>query len=193
MTNKFLPFIVETSTPLHVYQTILSRSKGINQLDILSIFAIVLNEDIKDLRAFAKELPDMNAKELYVEIIQKYSSHKVNEEMSELFLILIQEYIDYEKFTDNLSDMSLTDKAGFMCVIAAYGDTRSYCEFDFSRLFSEEKQQILNNVPDHVKFSNSGVAVQITSRIQLMAFILYKAMFFSGSPKTVFKAVRKFS
>jgi hypothetical protein len=50
MSNKFLPFIVENSTPLHILKTLLSRSKGMNEVLVASILYLVLEEDIKKLR-----------------------------------------------------------------------------------------------------------------------------------------------
>jgi len=59
MANKFLPFIVETSSPVHILKTLLSRSKGMNNNLVASMLYLIFTTELSKLRDIVKELPDM--------------------------------------------------------------------------------------------------------------------------------------
>ena len=140
--NKFLPFIVDSSTPKHIYKTLLSRSKGMNNVLIASVFNLTLNVNIKSLRDHVKALPDMPLEGLYEELLQKYGQYRIDEECLAYFRNLA-EYVtagQVEPWTEELQEFTPKDAMAFFCVVSIKGDKENtYSKFNFSGLHDISK------------------------------------------------------
>ena len=75
MSNKFLPFVVESSPPDTIFKHILKRSKGLSKIRIIEIFVLVLCENIKEIREHINKLPEMTFEALCDELIQIYPQY----------------------------------------------------------------------------------------------------------------------
>jgi len=189
MSNKFLPFVVESSTPHNIFKTLISRSKGMSRALIASIFNLTLNVDIKELRKIANELDEMSLDQLYEELLQRYDIYRVNTESLNYFTNII-EYFPKERdeegwwWCDKLTDFSAKDVMIFFCVYTLKDKTGGdYSEIDFGGLHNYE--EILMDFGKFVKFSDDGVVAEFKDFYALKTFILYRALLHEQmEPKT---------
>lgn len=176
MANKFLPFIVDKSTPAHIYQTLLSRSKGMNTNLITSIFHTVLVNGIKEVRNYVKSLPDMPLEKVYEELTVHYQKDKITDEELQLFLNLELHLTpeDSNRWVDELDEFTLKDVLAFFLVMAKIGAITDVTEMDFNSLYLQgTRENILKNIPDYVNFSDAAPAKLFSSPWDLQAYILY--------------------
>lgn len=184
MANKFLPFIVEKSTPIHIYQTLLSRSKGMNMNTVMSVLYTVLEVGITDLRKFIKTLPDLPLQQLYEEIIGKYSQYRLEDSELKVFTSLknyIQEN-DKKEWSEELSDLELSDILMFFLVMVKANRLDQVCNLPFDKLY-HDGQDVLNNLPNAIAFSDGGERMEFKNAKDLKAFILYN-VFIAEEPPT---------
>lgn len=175
MSNKFLPFIVDSSTPKNIFKTLMSRSKGMNSVLIASIFNLTLKIDIKKLRSTVKELPEMPLEKVYEELLQKFPQHRVDEEVLYYAHNVIKLFPpgDYAK---QLSEFSAKDKATFFCVISkSKYPFDEYSKTNFKKI--HDFKVILENFKEYVHFSDEGVVTKFSGLPHLKTFILYNAIF----------------
>ena len=193
MANKFLPFITEKSTPLHLYQALLSRGKGINEVTLLTLFYIVVKEGIEPIRSFIKNLPSMDTVKLYEHIVQNYP-HRFNEQDLNVFQKL-EHFLtpdEIEEISDSLNEFELKDVLSFLYLMTFCNQEENYTSLPFTALL-KNKDQILNNIPDYVKFDNDGVARAFKDAETLRVFILYTAAIKKASSPYPIRAVFKSS
>ena len=181
MSNKFLPFIVDKSTPIHIYTTLLSRSKGMNYGVVASIFRIVLVKGVEEVRKHAKELPEMALIKLYQEIISKYQNYRVSEFVLSDFMNIANYVgktdIDLLSKEVNEAELSAKDLMVFLMVMAMVDKLPDVTELRFDHLLHENTVgRVLSEIPAYVSFSDTGFPMTFQSEIELRAYILYKAL-----------------
>jgi len=183
MSNKFLPFVVENSTPLHVFKTLLTRSKGMNQVLIASTFNMILNEDIKVLRAKVKDMPEMPLEKLYEELLIKYPVYRVKDEVLATYQNIVQFFPmqnkDVDMWSKELQVYSTNDIMLFFCSMAYTGKpTGEYTDFPYNLIMDNDStNKILENIQEYVMFADDGVDVKFDNAIELRCFILYHGLF----------------
>lgn len=192
MTNKFLPFIVDSSTPKHIFKTLLSRSKGMNKHTVASIFNLTLNTDIKKLRSLAGEMPEMQLEALYQELLQRYPQHHIDEEVLRYFHDIVYFAPENKWRTEELDEFTITDTMSFLCVLSKKDvDMSEYTKIDWSKLHNFE--DILKNFKKYVTFSDTGTTTKFKSVTALKTYVLYcgvlKPQIDKDSPMTPICAV----
>jgi hypothetical protein len=179
MANKFLPFIVEKSTPEHIYNTLLQRSKGMNINLVTSIFYMVLEKGVVELREYVKTMPEgISVTHMYEEMVGKFAHYQIMDE-------------DLQKFTDLAPllgthdwaavDPELTkqfeskDILAFLYVMGKLGKLEEYTTLNFGRYLSDASD-VLTNLPQFITFSDNGKPYEFYSAAELKTFILYHSL-----------------
>ncbi len=177
MANKFLPFIVEKSTPLHIYQTLLSRSKGMNYGLIASIFRMVLGVGISDLRKYVNTLPELPLEKLYQELLDHYSTYRTDDELMKVFINL-HEYMkpeDMDRMDPDLAEFEPKDILIFFMVLAQADMVADYSTIPFGKVIVHT-DKVLANIPEYIEFSDTGEEMYFKNADDLKAFIVYHSM-----------------
>jgi hypothetical protein len=184
MSNKFLPFIVESSTPVNIFNTIMSRSKGMNTVLVTSIFNVVLNSDIKTLRGMAKELPEMPLEKLYEELVARHPHYAVDDQMLKIFSGLTK-YISKDavkSWSEKLHEFGVNDIMLFMLPMsdnhAALGE---YTDMPFNKIV-EDYDEIMNNVQEYVRFDDTGERMTFKTESDMKSYIFYRALLMDTDP-----------
>lgn len=176
-TNKFLPFIVESSTPKSIYKTLLSRSKGMNKALIASMFNLTLNVDIKLLRETAKALPEMGLEQLYHDMLQSYGDYRVDTETLDFFKNIHGYFPANQLWWDGkeLGEFNNDDAMAFFCVCTLKPYVaEQYTEIDFSRIHLHET--VLLDFAKYVSFSDDGEEMRFSNYHDLKTFVLYNCL-----------------
>lgn len=181
MANKFLPFIVEKSTPEHIYQTLLSRSKGMNMNLVTSIFYMVVDKGVAELRDFVKTLPDgISVTQMYEEMVGKYAHYQIMDEDLNLFVDLapiLGSHDWHEIHSDATKGLESKDILAFLFVMQKIGKIKDYTTLDFERYFDPAKRSdVLANLGEYVTFSDNGQPREFANHSELKTFILYHAL-----------------
>ena len=180
MSNKFLPFVVENSTPLHMFKTLMSRSKGMNQVLIASTFNLILSVDIKILRKRVKELPEMPLEKIYEELLIKYPMHRVTDEVLATYQNIVQFFPnDCEPWASELTEYSENDVMLFFCSMAYAGKPSGvYTDFPYNLIMEgNSSDDVLADISKHVKFSDKGKKIIFNTAAELRCFVLYHGLF----------------
>jgi hypothetical protein len=186
MANKFLPFIVESSTPLNIFKTLVSRSKGMNQLTLAAIFRLILSKPIKELRATVKLFDEMPLEKIYDELLVKYDGYRIENNCVSLLNTMLHWFpANHTSWSEDLNIYEKKDIVTFIVgMILAGRDISEYTNMPFDNLVlqvggrRERVQSILSNVDDYVHFSDTALnSLFICKREDLVSFVLYKAMF----------------
>ena len=199
MANKFLPFIVETSKPLHIFKTILSRSKGMNRTLIASVFYLVLTRPLKTIRDQVKEFPDMSLEKIYEELLVKYPECRLDSKDIQIFTTLPKWFPSPENrsndlWIDDLNKFEEKDIMLFMLgICSTEKDYSEYTNIPFGAL--AYPNPVLENIPKYVDFADRGEKVYFESKTELLSFVLYQALLAGAvdpdAPKKVFCAAFK--
>ncbi len=171
MSNKFLPFIVESSTPLNIFKTLITRSKGMNRILLASIFNATLQVDIKKLRAHAKELPEMSLEKLYEEIMSKWDKYRISGWQLRMFEHWLA-WIDKDSYrNENMKEFSSKDVMLFFCVMSHAGKDLN----DYTHIKWQEglKTDVLLNLPKHISLGDNGKEIVVSNEQELQSFLLY--------------------
>ena len=196
MANKFLPFVVEKSTPLHIFETLLSRSKGMNTSLIASVFNVVLKVGIGELRQFVKTLPDMPLDTVYEEVVQRHSNHRVSDTDIKFFQGLGNYFTEkeHDHIVAELREHEFNDVMLFFVVLAMNDEPNhpidEYTNIPFVKI-QKQMVDVLKNLPDHVPFSDTGEVKEFKDAYDLQAFIIYSALICETSLTPVRAVFRK--
>ncbi len=194
MSNKFLPFIVEKSEPLQVYQTLLSRSKGMNFITVSTVLYIVLDRGITEVRKFVKTLPELQLEKLYEEIIQHYQTHQILVDVMNRYISLAKYFPSStnEAWSDKFQEYEVKDIMIFMLVLSHISATavEKYTSLDFTSVINHHKA-IMENLPNYITFSNTGEPNEFAGAADLEAFILYNVLMNRGKLAPAIKATFK--
>ena len=181
MANKFLPFIVESSTPLHIFKTLLTRSKGMNDVLVASTFRLVLSIDIKTLREQSKEMPEMPLEKIYEELLIKHPQCRIEDTDIQRILSVFKwlpKNPDTNLWHLELDQFERKDIALFLCglYLSDY-EGETYTAMPFYDIIKNlhDFDAIYGTVQDYVKFSDTGETVMFLDEGDLKGFVLYHA------------------
>lgn len=200
MANKFLPFIVETSTPLHIFKTMLSRSKGMNVVVLASVFNLVLTRDISALRDIVKDMPDMALEKLYEELLIKFPGARLDARQVDVFQGMVKWFPEGDHWIDDLKQFEEKDvMLFFLAMCHASMDIEPFTNAPFASLVltdPSETYAVLDNLPEYVKFSDDGDhEVLFKNSAELRTFILYEGLIKESmvpdAPARTYRAVFK--
>lgn len=179
MANKFLPFIVEKSTPDHIYRTLLQRSKGMNINLVTSIFWMIADKGVTELRDFVKSLPDgLSVTQMYEEMVGKYSQYQIFDDDLNIFIDLANHFTaeDWQEFdADLIKELDPKDILAFIFVMYKLGEVDQWSDLNFQVLIGEV-DNVLSNIGEYALFADDGEATEFYSNNDLKAFILYQAL-----------------
>lgn len=183
MANKFLPFIVESSTPIHTFKTLLSRSKGVNDVTVASIFNMVLAYGIKKTREVAKELPEAPLSSIYEELLLKLPAYRLQDEQLQLFHDVSNFFFPTPTDTEDWWSEELNQfetkeiMTFFLTMLMASKDITEYTNISFHKLVEPiVKDTVTSDISKFVKFADNGQVVHFNRKEELLAFILYHAL-----------------
>lgn len=180
MANKFLPFIVEKSTPVHIFSTVLSRSKSMNHQLIASILNIVMSVGIAKVRTYVNTLPDMPLSSLYEKVISHYNIYSVDSSYLNCFTALSKYFSkeDRDSLCKDLSTWETVDVLIFLAVTSIHLDAKEmeqYTTLPVHKITGMRKE-ILSNIPYYVNFSDTGSPMVFNSPGELEAYVIYAAV-----------------
>lgn len=191
---KFLPFIVEKSTPENVYQTILSRSKGLNNLLVASILFLVLDKGITKVRKTASTYPDtLPLGKLYEELLTVYPGYSISNENFQIVHAIgkyIEEYA-WDRIPDSLKEYELTDIMSFLLVMVYINKLSEYTSLSFKHLFDGKREEAVNDLVPHKLFSSECIPRLFSSSDDLAAYIHFHVLVFSEWEVRPVKAILK--
>lgn len=192
MANKFLPFVVEKSTPINIFSALLSRSKGMRPSLIASVFNLILKVGVVPIRKYIKTLDDMPTTQLYEELTSQFSDCRIDSGLLELYMSFAQFLApDYkERVSDELHDLSADDVTIFFMVMLDHPMWDEYTSIPFP-LLEQKREQILFNLPNYIVFSDTGIPTEFRDANHLQAFILYNTVLSSDPIKNPIRAVCK--
>ena len=175
MANKFLPFIVEKSTPINIYQTLLSRSKGMNVLLVTSIFYLVVSKGILEVRKFVKTLPELQLEELYTAIMEGFPNFRIQDDEFKLYTSFARHTDKNRNWSRELGEFTIFDTFAFFLVMSKVDRLHEVTDMPFDKVVAD-KEGILNNIQKYVLFSDSAEVKEFYNSIDLQAYILYQAL-----------------
>lgn len=179
MANKFLPFIVEKS-PLHsIYQTMLTRSKGINTITFLNVFLAVGKHGIKKVREFVYSKSEkMDTNDLYQAIFNHFGDGIDTEDYKAFNLL---EYsMTIKELTEEdtkFNEYGYSDILGFIFVVAILGKSSEYFKIDYEN-YLENYPHVIENLKKFMTFDeeNPGVVIDVETKDELVSKILYYSL-----------------
>lgn len=189
---KFLPFVVEKSTPIHVYQTLISRSKGLNNLLVTSILYMVVEKGITEIRSAAAELPNMNLNQLYEQLLNAYPSYRITiEQYNKVQSVRRHLTPSHNKFfSSELRDYEASDIMNFLLVMVLTGKLDKYSQLRFQNLFNGEAEKAEISLTDTGLFSENGDEYIFSSKEDLAGYIwLYECILPTDSKTQAVRAV----
>lgn len=175
MANKFLPFVVARSTPIHIFTTLLSRSKGVNIHTIIDVFNIVLEEGIEEVRAYVKTLEEMGASQVYGAVCEKFSGSRLSIEYYNLFISFKPYLPDFKMHcSDEIKELNLDEFLAYCSVTHELEDFSDTVSLPFAEVISARKE-IYSDIQQLTKISSKGVPVSFNDENDFNAFvIMYK-------------------
>lgn len=188
MANKFLPFIVEKS-PLHsIYQTMLSRSKGVHTLTLLSVFSIVGDHGIKTVREFVDLQTEEMSTDILYQKISNHFKHGINSEDYEAFLLL-QNSMTLGQLTEGdkrFNEYGFSDILGFIYVLSTLKKTYDYFSVDY-RIYLEQHSTALENLKQYITLVDKypDIQVSVSNMEELKSHILFYSLIYLGDVKTI--------
>ena len=175
---KFLPFIVEKSTPLHIYQTLIQRSKGMNTNLVTSILYLVADKGIIAVRKSATSLPEMPLNKLYEELLNIHSSYRISNIDFNAFQ-LIKDYVKFhamDKISEELKDYSISDQLSFLLVMSYIGKLNEYTELPLERLIDGGAVESEHLLHQSKLFSSDGDVMEFASKDELASYIWFHSV-----------------
>lgn len=179
---KFLPFVVESSTPLHTFQSLISRSKGINNITIASIFYAILDKGINEIRERAKTYPDNIATErLYEELMDDYPNHKIKTSDFNKIMNIKNEMEVTDSIPDRLKDYETVDALIFLMVVTLVNLYEDYTDLPLYKLFNGEAEKLETNLKETGLFSNDGMNAYFATKASLIGYIHFYGCIYQES------------
>jgi len=188
---KFLPFVVEKSTPLYIYQTLVSRSKGMNVVLVASIFFLVIDKGITTVRKQAAELPEMSLDKLYEVLLNGNSSNRISNVHFQK-MQAVGPYIQAHAWKDlpaELAEYELTDIMSFLLVMHFVGKLSDYTPLRLEKLFNGAAEKLETQLKKTKLFSNDGEELLFSSKEEIAAYVHFHAGVMSKKKTVPIKAV----
>jgi len=188
---KFLPFVVESSTPLYIYKSLISRSKGINETLIASIFNLVVEEGISKVRNTADELPEMPSDKLYEALITSYPQSRVSDKFFKR-IQGIRKYVNTvvpDQISKELSNYEWSDRMTFLLVMALNNTLEDYTDLPIANLFDDKYAGVELNIQKYRLFSNEGTPFVFNSKDELASYLHFYTIILPNSDVKPIRAV----
>lgn len=124
MSHKFLPFVVQSSSPEYIYKTLISRSKGISESTIAGVFHIVLKHGIETIRKVVKTLPEeLSVSDVYKELLMRYPTCQIEPDYIHYVFVL---FGFYDKENELIQELQEFDKDQIAIFFAALSLTEKW-------------------------------------------------------------------
>jgi hypothetical protein len=191
---KFLPFVVEKSTPLHTFQTIVSRSKGMNQIAIASIFWLIMDKGISYVRQIATELPEMPLDKLYDQIINACPTYLIPNADFKAFGSMgkfIDKYAK-DKISAELHEYEMSDIMSFLLAMHYMKKLPDYTSLRLEDLLNGKAFAAEIELDKYKLFSNEGAICYFKNREQISAYIQFHAVIFNDKEHKQVRAAISF-
>jgi len=184
---KFLPFVVEKSPPIHIFQTLLSRSKGINNLLVPSILYLVLEKGITEIRKAANALPEMEVHKMYSELLTTYPDYRILESSYKKIQAVrkLVRGVTPNSIPEQLREYDIEDVMSFLLVMHLSGKLAEYTELPLENLFNGKAEAAENDFSPGELFSDSGESRNFKTREQLAAYIHFYTVISTTKPKPI--------
>ena len=104
MSNKFLPFITENSSPEAVFKALVQRSKGLSTKELGIIYSALISTGIENVKNYANALPNhVTTNEMYKEIVAKYRQFEIPHEHYSFWCFVLEFYgkTNIKNYSDN--------------------------------------------------------------------------------------------
>lgn len=170
---KFLPFVVEKSTPIHIFQTLIQRSKGMNQVLVASIFYLVLANGITKIRKAASDIPDSDQDHVYEMLLTKFPNFRVSTNTYTRFKYIIPHAIAWypKAISAELDSYEDDDKAIFYLVLALCEKSDEYTSLHFDRVIEGHDEEVFSNLKKYNLFNNDEDPYYLANIDDLRAYI----------------------
>ena len=145
---KFLTFVVEKSTPLYIYQTLIQRSKGMNNLLVTSIFYLVVDKGIDSVRKTAEDMPDMALSKIYEELLTKHPNNRISNDFFQKMQgigYLVKQHC-WGGIPEELQEYDLEDIMSFMLVMALIGNLKDFTTIPFQKMINGDEFKAETNL-----------------------------------------------
>lgn len=189
---KFLPFVVDKSTPEYIFQSLITRSKGVNSLLVSSIFNLILSFGISKIRQEAKDLPDdLPLSKVYEELIIRHTSYQISNDLYQKFQS-IAEYIEsYHKqeLNDELKEYDIEDIMIFLMVMYLQSKEDQYISISLQPMGNGDYEKITTELSKFGLFSNDGEERMFQSKEDLRSYIIYYGLLNPGQDTRPIKAL----
>ena len=175
MSNKFLPFITENSTPEAVFKALVQRSKGLSTKELSIIYSALLSTGIDNVKNYANSLPNhVTTNEMYREIVAKYRQFEIPYELHSFWCFVLEFYgktkiKNYENYEDN----ELATLLSCICENKPELAPEIGFDWDISALNQYKEQDADINLEDisHLAFTTDGVRVGFLSFLEFKVFV----------------------
>lgn len=176
MSNKFLPFIVESSTPLSIWTTILARSKGMDHGLIVSMFNLTMNYGVQKLRTESKQLPDMDTTDLYAKLMDMHPNYRVDNELLRIFTGMCK-YCSKSMLNEHVYNdvtVDLSPEQVFQFLFPLCSNELPLSEYTSLPLdHAIDMEHIFKFISDHLKFADDGKEVEFKTADEFKSWCLY--------------------
>lgn len=171
---KFLPFVVEKSTPTNIYQTLIGRSKGMNNVLVVSIFYLIISKGITAVRKQAEALPELPPNSLYETLLTNNSEYRISNDVfskMQRMTPYVEKHIEEGEISQELREFSVADMMGFFLVMLLARPMEDFTAFNFRGIFNDAAEAVETNLKKLKMFSNAGSPVFFNSKETLASFI----------------------
>jgi hypothetical protein len=178
MSNKFLPFITDTSNPEAIFKSIIQRSKGLSERDIVVIYSSVVFLGISKIKSFISTLnAGLSSAEVLNAIAARYRQYEVPVEKFDYWKYILLNYGKAKiKHHEKYSLQELT----IMLVSLVNISQDKLKEIGFNQnveLLSQFETESFNWKVDALlstKFTPKAERVGFTSFTEFRAFVAYR-------------------
>lgn len=196
---KILPFVVEKSTPMHIFQTLVQRGKGLNHVLMASVFYAILSEGIAKIRDITLTIPEgTSTNEIYQAILTKLPKYSVSSDSFFNRLKNVIQNIDNTHphlLPEELKEYDTIDKTIFLAGVTLADIDKDYTNLDLMRIADIEPiEHALNNLPqgEHPMFSSTAELVTVfNSKAELIDYIITYLVILPYTPYVPVKAILK--
>ena len=180
MANKFLPFIVEKSPPHSIYQTMLSRSKGVNDLTFLNVFIIVCKHGIKKVRDYVDSQSEKVSTSTLYQEISNHFGHFVDKNDYDTFNLLQNSMSIGDLTLGDLkfSEYGYSDILGFIYALSVLGRSSEYFDSIDYENYLKNHPHVMNNLKEFITLDDDNYdhEIVVENRKDLIANILYYSL-----------------
>lgn len=187
MSNKFLPFVVEKTSPENVFLTLVSRTKGVETKAVLAIFCAVIDAGIKHVREYIKTLPpNMDSSDLYESLFRNYADYAPDVD----YLSLVTDLVEHKYVTtdhEEVKKLSDVNYAQYLTALSYLGKLpEGHSDIDMNRLYGLFVNNIHKNLKEHFVISedpsDTPYEIVVSSYSELLMKLYIKKLSNDNTP-----------